>query len=85
MGLDQLTENAIEGRKQILQALSDIKRSFEAQSELSTPYLRLFFDAKSDELINIFAEAPQNDRTDAYKLLSEIDSFNPNKYIKIKR
>jgi hypothetical protein len=85
LGLDQLTENVVEGRKQILLALSDIKRSFEAQSEISTPYLRLFFDAKSDELINIFVEAPQNDRTDAYKLLTEIDSFNPNKYIKLRR
>jgi hypothetical protein len=85
LGLDQLTENVIEGRKQVLQALSDIKRSFEAQNEISTPYLRLFFDAKSDELINIFAEAPQNDKTDAYKLLTEIDSFNPNKYIKLRR
>ncbi|MDR1130085.1 MAG: DUF4835 family protein [Prevotellaceae bacterium] len=85
LGLDQLTENVAEGRKQILQALSDIKRSFEAQNEMSAPYLRLFFDAKSDELINIFAESPKTDREDAYKLLTTIDSFNPNKYLKISR
>jgi hypothetical protein len=85
LGLDRLAEDIGEGRKQILQALSDIKRSFEELSEISTPYLRLFFDAKSDELINIFAEAPQADRAEAYKLLTVIDSFNPNKYMKISR
>jgi hypothetical protein len=85
LGLDRLVENIVEGRKQILQALADIKRSFEEQTEVSTPYLRLFFDAKSDELINIFAEASQADRAEAYGLLSEIDSFNPNKYLKLRK
>jgi hypothetical protein len=85
LGLDQLADDGIEGRKQILLALADIKRSFETQSETSTPYLRLFFDAKSDELINIFVEAPQNDKAEARKLLNEVDSFNPNKYLKLNR
>jgi hypothetical protein len=85
LGLDQLTENAIEGRKQVLQSLSDIKRSFDSQSEISTPYLRLFFDAKSDELIHVFTEAPQNEKFEAYVLLTETDSFNPNKYAKLKK
>jgi hypothetical protein len=85
MGLDRMTESPAEGRKQILLALADVKRSFESQSEISTPYLRLFFDAKSDELINTFLEAPQSDRAEAYKLLKETDTFNPNKYLKISR
>jgi hypothetical protein len=85
LGLDQLADDGIEGRKQILQALADIKRSFEEQSETSTPYLRLFFDAKADELINIFAEAPKDDKTEAHKLLTAVDSFNPNKYLKLSR
>jgi hypothetical protein len=85
LGLDQLTENIIEGRKQVIQALSDIKRSFEGQSEGSPPYIRLFFDAKSDELINLFSGAPQDDKSEAYKLLIAVDSFNPNKYSKINR
>jgi hypothetical protein len=85
LGLDQLKDNIIEGRKQILLALADIQRSFEEQTETSTPYLRLFFDAKADELINIFAEAPKNDKAEAHKILTETDSFNPNKYLKLSR
>jgi hypothetical protein len=85
LGLDQLADDGIEGRKQILQALTDIKRSFEEQSETSMPYIRLFFDAKADELINIFAEAPKNDKETAHKLLISVDSFNPNKYLKLSR
>jgi hypothetical protein len=85
LGLDQLTDDAIEGRKQILLALADIQRSFEEQSETSTPYLRLFFDAKADELINVFTEAPKSDKTKAHEILVEVDSFNPNKYLKLSR
>jgi hypothetical protein len=85
LGLDRLADDGIEGRKQILQSLTDIKRSFEEQTETSSPYLRLFFDAKADELISIFAEAPQNDKTEAHKLLTTVDSFNPNKYLKLSR
>jgi hypothetical protein len=85
MGLDRLAEDAGDGRKQILQALANIQRSFEEQTETSTPYIRLFFDAKSDELINIFAEAPQADKAEAHRLLTAADSFNPNKYMKLNR
>jgi hypothetical protein len=85
LGLDQLTSDAIEGRKQILLALADIKRSVDEGSETSAPYVRLFFDAKSDELINVFIEAPASDRSEAYRLLTEADSFNPNKYMKLSR
>jgi hypothetical protein len=85
MGLDRLAEDPVEGRKQILQALADILRSLEEQTETSTPYIRLFFDAKSDELINIFAEAPQTDKAEAYGLLTAVDSFNPNKYQKLRK
>jgi hypothetical protein len=85
MGLDRLTDDRVEGRKQILLALADIQRTAEEQDETSAPYIRLFFDAKSDELINIFAEAPQDDRSEAYNRLISADSFNPNKYIKLNR
>ncbi|MDR2423139.1 MAG: DUF4835 family protein [Prevotellaceae bacterium] len=83
LGLDRLVENSMEGRKQIMQALTDIKRSFDNQSEMSSAYLKLFFDAKSDELINIFAEAPPEEKSDAYNILKTLDSFNPNKYVKL--
>jgi hypothetical protein len=85
LGLDQLSTDAIEARKQIMQALNDIKRSAEEQTESSTPYLRLFFDAKADELINIFTEAPKDEKTEVHKLLISVDSFNPNKYLKLSR
>ncbi|MDR1896883.1 MAG: DUF4835 family protein [Prevotellaceae bacterium] len=85
LGLDQCADNLVEGRKQILQALSDIQRTFDSQSEISTPYLRLFFDAKSEELVNIFVGATQEEKSEAYALLTKIDSFNPSKYRKITR
>lgn len=83
MGLDRLTDNSSEGRKQITQALTDLKRTFESQSEVSAVYLKMFFDAKADELINIFAEAPQQETEEAYNILKAVDSFNPNKYMKL--
>ena len=85
LGLDQLADNPEEGRKQIMQALVDVKRAFDNQSEISSAYLKLFFDAKSDEIINVFAEALQNEKTEAYEILSKTDSFNPNKYAKLNK
>jgi len=85
LGLDQLANNVKDGRAQIIQALLDIKRSYDSQQETTTAYLKLFFDAKAEETINVFMSATQEERTEAYNILTKVDSFNPNKYMRISR
>ncbi|MEO8151394.1 MAG: DUF4835 family protein [Bacteroidia bacterium] len=45
--------------------------------------LTVFFDAKSDELVNIFSGAPGDVKTKAKQTLDEINPANSNKYSKI--
>ncbi len=50
------------------------------------PYLfalQLFFDAKSDELVNIFSESFPSEKARVVNILTEIDNANAGKYQKI--
>jgi hypothetical protein len=46
-------------------------------------YLQVVLDAKSDELINIFKESFDEEKTRVYALLTEIDPSHGNKYEQI--
>jgi hypothetical protein len=46
--------------------------------------LILFFEAKSDELVNIYKNAPATEKPKAIDLLSEINVSNISKYEKIR-
>lgn len=84
LGLDVLSESASNGREQIIQALMDIQRVFRDKPDSHLLYIRLFFDAKADELANIFADATEAERTQVYQILKEVDFNNEKKYEKIK-
>ena len=42
--------------------------------------LRLVFDAKVDELVNVYTESYPEERNRAHTILSEVDKPNTNKY-----
>jgi hypothetical protein len=46
--------------------------------------LQLFFNSKADEISNIYSNAYQDEKNRVYKLLTELDPSNLNKYNKIK-
>ena len=45
--------------------------------------LQVFFNAKSDELVNLFKDATPSEKAQASNLLNKIDPSNSNKYAKI--
>jgi hypothetical protein len=49
----------------------------------SSYILQVFFDAKADEIVKIFTEAPQDEKARVIKLLNKIDPSNTTKYAKI--
>ncbi|HRX13136.1 MAG TPA: DUF4835 family protein, partial [Draconibacterium sp.] len=49
----------------------------------STYILQMFFDAKSDELVNVFSKSFPDERTRVLTILNEIDPSNGSKYSKI--
>ncbi len=81
MGLDQMGERTEEGRSAIAESLRGVQQVFRRRP--STYILQLFFDAKSDELVNIFSQSYPDERNRVMAILNEVDPSNASKYQRI--
>ncbi|WP_319481043.1 DUF4835 family protein [uncultured Draconibacterium sp.] len=80
-GLDLMSDKVEEGRANIAEALRDIQKVFRRRP--STYILQMFFDAKADELVNIFSKSFPDERNRVLAILNEVDPSNGRKYEKI--
>ncbi len=81
LGLDVMSVNKDQGKTVIVENLSLLqKTSHDRPSSFS---LTLFFNAKADELVNIFGGATTDEKNKVIPILNEIDPANSNKYQKI--
>ena len=80
-GLDLMSERAEEGRANIANSLRDIQKVFRRRP--SVYILQMFFDSKSDELVNIFSKSFPDERNRVMAILNEVDPSNGSKYEKI--
>lgn len=83
VALDNFTNDPAEGRKQTLAFLSTIK-TIQTQKPTSV-LLNSFFDAKSQELVNMFSEATKEDKEKAFQLLASIDPGKTELYRKLSK
>jgi hypothetical protein len=74
-------DSQAEARNNIMEALENVKRAHREKSDLVA--LKQFLDAKSDEIVNIFKGAPQNEKSRVVDLMKVIDPANTNKYEQI--
>ncbi|GAB3989195.1 DUF4835 family protein [Spirosoma daeguense] len=81
MGLDVFAANPVQVRKQMLTLLSTI-RTIGLQLPNSV-LINSFFDAKSQELYNIFYEGTSTERKQAFDLLSYLDPSKTENYRKL--
>ncbi|MFY8021388.1 MAG: DUF4835 family protein [Bacteroidia bacterium] len=81
-GMDQFAKDPVAARKQIYASLNEVKKVFKIAP--NTVMLLVFFEAKSDELINIYKGADEIEKPKAIELLSEINISNLSKYEKIR-
>ncbi|MES2780662.1 MAG: DUF4835 family protein [Bacteroidota bacterium] len=81
-GLDQMSKTPEEGRKNIYASLEMVKKIFKIAP--NTVMLIMFFESKSDELVNIYKNAPATEKPKIIDLLSEINVANISKYEKIR-
>lgn len=81
-GLDVMTKNPEEARKQIYASIELVQKVFKIAP--NTVLLQMFFEAKSDELVNIYKGATPSEKPKVVALLNEINIANTNKYEKIK-
>ena len=80
-GLDIMADKSPEGRGVIAESLKSIQKVFRTRPSLYI--LRVFFDAKSDELVNIFSKSFPDERNRVLVILNECDPSNGTKYEKI--
>lgn len=80
-GLDLMSQRAEEGRATIAESLRDLQKVFRKRP--STYILQMFFDAKVDELINVFSKSYPDERNRVLTILNEIDPSNGSKYARI--
>ena len=82
-GLDEMATSPDKGRANITKALENIKAIYDA-APMSVA-LSMFKDAKLDELVNIYSQAPSDERTKVYDLLEPIYPTERERLEKIKK
>lgn len=83
LGLDQMSENVEIGRSAINDCLENVRKAYRERPNLYI--VQLFVDAKRDELVNVYSQAAQLDKSNAVNILKEIDPANSSKYQQIMR
>lgn len=82
-GLDMMYKNVNLGRSKVAQSIDQLKRVHQLRP--LSYNMQIFFLAKSDEIVNIFSEAPSTEQNRVYATLELIDPGNLNKYNKMKK
>lgn len=82
-GLDQMSVSPDKGRQTITQSLEYLSQVFKANP--MSVGLSMFRDAKLDELVNVYSQAPSDEREDAYKILQPLYPTDQDRLEKIKR
>lgn len=80
-GLDIMFDKSPEGRAAIAESLKSIQKVFRSRPSLYI--LQVFFDAKSDELVNVFSKSFPDEKNRVSVILNECDPSNGTKYEKI--
>jgi hypothetical protein len=81
LALDEFAEKDEEARKIILDVLKEIRKA--ATSRPNSILTISFFDAKRDEIINIFSKGDPSVRKEAYEVLTRIDPTKSGRYANI--
>lgn len=80
LGLDKMSEKAEIGRKEVLSAIKKLQKVHKQRP--GTFAMAVFFDAKADELVNIFSKSDDTEKNEAQEVLMELNPSNSSKYEK---
>jgi hypothetical protein len=78
LGLDRMSEKVDESRGAITQSLNDLRPVY--QDKPNSFLMQFFFNAKSDEVVNIYSAAKPEEKAAIVPLLNLIDPGNISKY-----
>ena len=78
LGLDAMSEKPDEGRAAILGSLQHLKTVYDSYPTCFL--LQLIVEAKRDEIINVFSEGSQKEKTEASNIMKQIDPSKSSQY-----
>ena len=73
-----MSDNVNDGRLEVMSALELLQRAH--RTKPNSYILQVFFDAKSDEIVNIFKPAFTDERKRVYNIVTEANPSNSSKY-----
>lgn len=82
LGLDLMTQKTNEGRSTIAESLRLLQEVH--RDKPGSFLMQMFFDAKGDELVNVFSESFPDEKNRVIQILTEIDPSNSAKYTKMR-
>lgn len=77
-GLDVMADNFADGKLEMVSALELLQKAH--RTKPNSYILQVFFDAKSDEIVNMFKPAFADERMRVYNIVSEVNPANNTKY-----
>ncbi|WP_432669953.1 DUF4835 family protein [Flavobacterium sp. SM2513] len=81
-GLDLMSDNVKKGKEGVKQAISNLEKIHATRPNAFLT--RVFFDAKSDEVLSVFSGGPQIKITDLVDTLNRVSPLNASKWATIK-
>jgi hypothetical protein len=82
-GIDNLSQKPSEGRANIVEGLRKLQTVH--QQKPNSYLMNIFFETKSDEIVNVLSESDQAEIMRAYSILKDIDKGNLAKYDKLNK
>lgn len=83
-GLDVMAQNIEKGRQVIFESISNLKKFNDNKPAPFVHYFNITISSKSDEFVQIFSNAPREQKTQVYNMLTTIDPSNQQKYESLK-
>ena len=80
-GMDLMSSKLEDGRNNIAESIQDLKTTYEVSP--NSYLMQIFFNAKADEIVNIFTQAYPEQKAKLVNTLNLIDAGNSSKYGKI--
>lgn len=81
LGLDYMSEKVSDGRSSIAESVSLLQKVH--RKKPSSFLMQVLFDAKADEIVNIFQESFPEEKRRVYNILKEVNPANTAKYEKL--
>jgi hypothetical protein len=81
LGFDMMAKNVVVGRASVLKSLKQLEQVYNRKP--GGFQLQIFFNAKSNEIVDLFVEGLSKEKAEVTNLLNKIDPTNLSKYAKI--